>query len=306
MDAWKDFRACGLKHCHAKVNNIQLHFVEGGEHHTETVILLHGFPQSWVIWRYVIFDLLKRYHVIAVDLRGYGDSDKPEGMAGYDKANMARDIYVLMKHLQLAKVALVGHDRGARVARRFALDYPDHVVGLGLIDILPLEYVYDHLSTSEAAKKYWHWVFQIVPELPEELIAGREESYLSFLFRRAPHLLERLKADGAWDEYVRIWKQPGSYQAALNDYRATHEIDLPRYRMEKEANRKMDTPCLLLWGKDGNLAEQPVLDIWNQVATTVTGREIANCGHYVPEEQPAVVVREIMPFLDTVFKTRET
>ncbi|MFP7331910.1 alpha/beta hydrolase [Shouchella clausii] len=302
MDAWNDFQMCQLKHRYAHVNGIQLHYVEGGEQHSNTVVLLHGFPQSWVLWRFVIPDLVKRYRVLAIDLRGYGDSDKPEGIEGYTKANMAKDINDLVTHLRLEKVALIGHDRGARVARRFALDYPDYVAGLCLIDILPLEYVYDNLSASEAAKKYWHWVFQVVAELPEALIAGREEVYLGTLFRRTPYLLEQLKADGVWDEYVRIWKQPGGFQAALNDYRAAHKLDLPNYRVEKEMNKKINQPCLLLWGENGNLAGQPVLDIWKEVATMATGKELAGCGHYVPEEQPAAMMQELAPFLEDLYQ----
>ncbi|MCM3550511.1 alpha/beta hydrolase [Shouchella clausii] len=302
MDAWNDFQLCQLKHRYAHVNGIQLHYVEGGEQHSNTVVLLHGFPQSWVLWRFVIPDLVKRYRVLAIDLRGYGDSDKPEGIEGYTKANMAKDIYDLVTHLRLEEVALIGHDRGARVARRFALDYPDYVAGLCLIDILPLEYVYDNLSASEAAKKYWHWVFQVVAELPEALIAGREEVYLGTLFRRTPHLLEQLKADGVWDEYVRIWKQPGGFQAALNDYRAAHKLDLPNYRVEKEMNKKINQPCLLLWGENGNLAGQPVLDIWKEVATMARGKELAGCGHYVPEEQPAAMMQELAPFLEDLYQ----
>ncbi|AST96353.1 alpha/beta fold hydrolase [Shouchella clausii] len=302
MDAWNNFQLCQLKHRYAHVNGIQLHYVEGGEQHSNTVVLLHGFPQSWVLWRFVIPDLVKRYRVLAIDLRGYGDSDKPEGIEGYTKANMAKDINDLVTHLRLEKVALIGHDRGARVARRFALDYPDYVAGLCLIDILPLEYVYDNLSASEAAKKYWHWVFQVVAELPEALIAGREEVYLGTLFRRTPYLLEQLKADGVWDEYVRIWKQPGGFQAALNDYRAAHKLDLPNYRVEKEMNKKINQPCLLLWGENGNLAGQPVLDIWKEVATMATGKELAGCGHYVPEEQPAAMMQELAPFLEDLYQ----
>lgn len=302
MDAWNDFQLCQLKHRYAHVNGIQLHYVEGGEQHSNTVVLLHGFPQSWVLWRFVIPDLVKRYRVLAIDLRGYGDSDKPEGIEGYTKANMAKDINDLVTHLRLEKVALIGHDRGARVARRFALDYPDYVAGLCLIDILPLEYVYDNLSASEAAKKYWHWVFQVVAELPEALIAGREEVYLGTLFRRTPYLLEQLKADGVWDEYVRIWKQPGGFQAALNDYRAAHKLDLPNYRVEKEMNKKINQPCLLLWGENGNLAGQPVLDIWKEVATMARGKELAGCGHYVPEEQPAAMMQELAPFLEDLYQ----
>ncbi|WP_019153551.1 alpha/beta fold hydrolase [Robertmurraya massiliosenegalensis] len=298
MNDWQNLQQAGLTKQYATVNGIRIHYVEAGNEHHQTVVLLHGFPQSWLMWRYLLPELIKRYHVIAVDLRGYGDSEKPAGINGYDKGTMARDVYELLASMGIQKISLIGHDRGARVARRFALDYSDTVTALSLIDILPMELIYDQLSVADAAKKYWHWTFQLVPNLPEALIEGREDVYLQFLFNRSPELLEKLKREGVWQEYLRVWKEPGGYQSTLHDYRATYEVDLPKYRAERQVQRKLTQPCLLLWGENGNLANLPVLDYWKEVATTISGKAIANCGHYVPEEQPESVLKELLPFLE--------
>ena len=286
----------GLEHGRAEVNGIWLHYVRGGENTARPIVLLHGFPENWLMWRHVLPALMERHHVVAVDLRGYGDSAKPEGEAGYDKGTMAEDIAALIAHLGLARPLLVGHDRGARVARRYALDRPDALRGLVLLDILPVEYVYDRLSAAEVSERYWHWVFHLVAELPEELIAGKEEAYLARFFSRTPGLLEGIRADGAWLEYRRCWRQPGAIAAALNDYRATFRHDVPRYRAERKSGRKLTVPTLVLWGNRGNLSNQPVIDIWREVGTDVRGQVIPGCGHYLPEEQPDVVIDALLRF----------
>ncbi len=290
------FAIPGLTHARAALGDIWLHYVRGGADDARTLVLLHGFPQSWLMWRLVLPDLLARYHVVAVDLRGYGDSAKPSGEAGYDKRTMAADIHALVRHLGLDRPLLVGHDRGARVARRYALDYPHALRGVALLDILPVEHIYDTLTAAEIARRYWHWVFQVVPDLPERLIDGHEEEYLAQFFGRTPDLLSRLRADGAWNEYRRCFLQPGAVAAALADYRATYHIDLPRYRAENAAGKHLTAPALLLWGDRGNLADQPVLDIWRRVATDVRGEAIPDCGHYLPEEQPAIVADRLLRF----------
>lgn len=286
----------GLEHGRAEVNDIWLHYVRGGPDEAQPIVLLHGFPESWLMWRHILPALMERYHVVAVDLRGYGDSAKPEGEAGYDKGTMADDIAALIDHLGLERPLLVGHDRGGRVARRYALDRPDALRGLALLDILPVEYVYDRLSAAEVSERYWHWVFHLVAELPEELIAGNEEAYLARFFSRTPGLLETMRADGAWLEYRRCWLQPGAVVAALNDYRATFRHDVPRYRAERKSGRKLTVPTLILWGNRGNLSNQPVVDIWREVATDVRGQVIPGCGHYLPEEQPDVVSAALLRF----------
>jgi haloacetate dehalogenase len=294
----------GLEHGRAEVNGIWLHYVRGGANEAQPLILLHGFPQSWVMWRLILPDLLERHHVVATDLRGYGDSAKPSGEAGYDKGTMAADIAALARHLDLAVPVVVGHDRGGRVARRYGLDYPDATRGLALLDILPAEHVYDRLTAAEVAERYWHWIFHLVPDIPERLIDGHEEEYLERFFSRTPGLLERLRADGSWREYRRCWLQPGAVEATLNDYRATFRHDVPHYRALRKAGRRLTVPTLLLWGNRGNLANQPVLDIWREVATDVRGGPIAGCGHYLPEEQPAVVAESLLRFAAERFASR--
>lgn len=288
----------GLTHARAEVADIWLHYVRGGDPQAPTLVLLHGFPQNWLAWRLILPDLLAHYQVLAIDLRGYGDSAKPAGEAGYDKGTMAADLHALLGQLGIARPLLVGHDRGARVARRYALDHPDTLCGLALLDILPAEYVYDRLSAAEAAERYWHWTFHVTPEVPERLIAGHEEAYLRQFFGRTPGLLDSMEADGAWREYRRCWLQPGAVAAALNDYRATFHHDVPRYRAERKEGRKLTVPTLLLWGNRGNLSNQPVLDIWREVATDVRGQALAGCGHYLMEEQPAIVAAALLRFAD--------
>jgi pimeloyl-ACP methyl ester carboxylesterase len=294
----------GLAHARAEVNGIWLHYVRGGTNRAQPLVLLHGFPESWLMWRLILPDLLERHEVVAVDLRGYGDSAKPAGEEGYDKRTMASDIHALVQQLGLVDPILVGHDRGGRVARRYALDYPDDVRGLALLDILPVEYVYDQLTAAEVPDRYWHWIFHLVPELPERLIDGHEDEYLEQFFSRSTGLLQRLHADGTWREYRRYWLQPGAIEAALNDYRATYRVDVPRYRAERQAGRRMAVPTLLLWGNRGNLANQPVLDIWRQVASDVRGHAIAQCGHYLPEEQPEIVTDYLLRFAAERFAAR--
>ncbi len=291
----------GLEHARAEFGDIWLHYVRGGADEARTVVLLHGFPQSWLMWRLVLPELMERYHVVAVDLRGYGDSAKPTGEEGYDKGTMAADIHALVRRLGLHRPLIVGHDRGGRVARRYALDHPRSVRGVALLDILPVEHIYDTLTAAEVARRYWHWVFQVVPELPERLIEGHEEDYLTSFFARTPELLARLRVDGAWLEYRRCFLQPGAVAAALGDYRATYRVDLPRYRAENAAGKRLTAPTLLLWGDRGNLADQPVLDIWRKVATEVRGEVILQCGHYLPEEQPAIVAAHLLRFADECF-----
>ncbi len=294
----------GLTHARAGVNDIWLHYVQGGAEGGGPLVLLHGFPQTWLMWRFVLPALMRRHRVVAVDLRGYGDSAKPAGEGGYDKGRMAADIRELVGQLGLERPLLVGHDRGGRVARRYALDYPDEVAGVALLDILPAEWVYDRLPAAEAAERYWHWIFHLEPEWPERAIAGHEEAYLERFFARSPALLAQLHADGTWKEYRRCFLQPGAVAAALNDYRATFRVDVPRLRADRAVGRRLTPPCLVLWGDRGNLGDQPVLDIWREVAVDVRGAAIRDCGHYLPEEQPEAVAGHLLRFAGECFGDR--
>lgn len=297
----------GVTHRDATVNGVRLHYVRAGEETAEPLVLLHGFPQSWLMWRMVLPALARRYSVVAVDLRGYGDSEKPPKGAGHDQGTKASDVHDLVRHLGLERLVMIGHDRGARVARRYSLDYPDNLAGVALLDILPAEHIYDALTADEAARRYWHWVFHLVPELPEQLIVGREDAYLERFFGRMPGFIDRLRSDGAYEEYRRTFLQPGALQAALEDYRATYKIDVPRYRAERAAGGRVTVPVALLWGDRGNLADQPVTEIWREVATDVRcAVEIEDCGHYLPEERPEVVAEHLLRFADDCFEVQRS
>ncbi|GAK13268.1 alpha/beta fold hydrolase [Geomicrobium sp. JCM 19039] len=274
------------------VGGIRIHFTDDAQTEKPVCVLLHGFPQSSLTWRYVTPYLANHYRVIMVDLRGYGKSDKPVQEELYTNEIMANDVVEVLDHLDIHQALVVGHDRGARVARRLAYEKPTLVKKLVLIDILPVEYVYQ-LSAEEAAKKYWHWVFQVVPDLPETLIEGKEEAFLTYLLDRGDGLYERLKADGSFNEYLRDFQQPGAVKAALNDYRATYRTDLVFY---KKGVDKLPQDTLLLWGENGNLAGLPVIDVWKQTVARVEGVEIKDCGHYVPEEKPKEVAEYILQF----------
>ncbi|QQK80770.1 alpha/beta hydrolase [Salicibibacter cibi] len=290
-----------FEHGYVNVNGIQLHYVTSGENDAPVCILLHGFPQNWFSWRYVIPKLKSTHKVIAVDLRGYGESDKPEAIQCYDKKIMASDIKDLLHHFRVKNALIVGHDRGARVARRLGLDYPDLVDKLVLIDIMPTEYIYDSLSVSEASDNYWQWVFPLIPKLPENLINGKEEDYLAFLLHQDNDFFNLLKSDGAWEHYMASWQKPRAISAALNDYRASYQLDLPRYREEANKHVKLDIHTLLLWGEQGNVAHFPVLDVWRRSIPNAIGREIKGCGHYIPEEKPKEIAQSIIDFSQNTF-----
>jgi pimeloyl-ACP methyl ester carboxylesterase len=274
-----------------QTNGVRLHVVQAGA--GDPLVLLHGFPQTWFMWRRVLPMLAERRRIYALDLRGYGDSDKPLG-GRYDKGTMAADILGLMDTLGLDRPLLVGHDRGARVARRFGLEFPGRVAGVVMLDILPEEHVYETLN-QHTALLYWHWVFHLVPELPEQLIRGREDTYVQWFFRRWSST--RVGDDvEAVQEYLRALRLPGALEANMSDYRDSFAIDIPRYLADRAAGRKLRVPALLLWGADGRLGGQPVLDVWRDVATDVRGEEVAGCGHYVAEEQPDLVADRVLRF----------
>lgn len=290
-----------VEHGQAPVNGTEIHYVRAGPRDAPPLVLLHGFPESWLMWRALIPTLAQQYHVVAADLRGYGDSAKPAGQAGYDKGTMAADIRELIAYLGLVRPVVIGHDRGARVTRRLALDAPAAVRGVALLDILPAEWVYDHFNDPALVTRMWHWIFQLVPDLPEQLIPGHEAEYLGKLFSRAPGVLDQLRAEGVWDEYLRVFSRPEALAAMLSDYRATFALDVPYYRALRAAGTKLAVPALILWGDHGNLGGRPALEIWREVASTVQGSEIPDCGHYLPEEQPAIVRDHLLSFITTCF-----
>ena len=261
------------------------------------VLLLHGYPQTHCIWHRLAPRLAERYTVVAADLRGYGDSSKPAGLpdhGNYSKRAMALDQVEVMQALGFDEFYLVGHDRGGRVAHRLALDHPQRVKKLAVLDICPTKTMYEHTDRA-LAKAYFHWFFLIQPApFPEKLIGADPEFFIKFQMGRRHGGLQVFAPD-AMAEYVRCFSDPAAIHATCEDYRAAESIDLEHDAADLA--RKIACPVLALWGKHGVIEQQfDCLADWRAVAREVRGHAL-DCGHYLPEEQADEIARELESFL---------
>jgi haloacetate dehalogenase len=279
-----------IKHHTVLANGIRQHYLDAGE--GAPVILLHGFPETSFAWRYQIPELAKHYRVIAPDLRGYGETEKP--YHGYDKRTMALDVLELMRALRLSKVALVGHDRGARVATRFAKDHPQAIDRLVVIDNVPTRIVAREFS-DRVARAYWFFIFHQVPDLPEALIAGREDIWLRTFFSDWTYNPYAISGED-FEVYVRAYKAPGAVRGAMADYRANAE-DVEQDTAD--ADVKIACPTLSLWGADfyavGKMFD--MAKVWAEMAVDLRTYAVPQCGHMPPEERPDVVNKLLLEFL---------
>lgn len=280
-----------VTHHTASVNGLRMHYVEAGS--GPLVLLLHGFPETWYCWRHQIPALASRYRVIAPDLRGYGETSKP--MAGYNKHTMARDIYELIRHLGSTRAAIVGHDRGARVATRFAKDYPTALDRLVVMDNIPTRTIFENM-TAEVARGHWFFIFNNVHDLPEALIAGREEIWLRFIFSSWTYNPELFTPEEL-AVYVRAYSQPGALRGAFNDYRAGQE-DVAEDEADKDT--LIACPTLALWGEDFALGGKmwDFRDIWSKMASDMSYLSLPQCGHLPHEEKPEEVTEALLRFLE--------
>lgn len=263
------------------------------------LLLVHGFPQSKVIWKRVLPELIKKYTVITPDLRGYGHSTKPKGKAdhsNYSKKEMAQDLVDLMHSLGHNSFFLVGHDRGGRVSHRLAADHPSCVKKLMVLDISPTLKMYDQ-TTMEFARGYWHWFFLIQPyPIPETLIGSNAEFAIeNFMGKRYPG--KNIFSEENWNSYIEGFKDPDCLHGMCEDYRAANTIDLEHDRADRNAGKKLSMPLRVLWGAHGlvNQCFHPIED-WKEVAVEVSGQTV-NSGHYIPEEIPEELSTEIMQFM---------
>lgn len=262
------------------------------------LLLLHGYPQTHVIWHRVGPRLAERFTVVASDLRGYGDSGKPattQDHSAYSKRAMAADQAELMRKLGYERFMVVGHDRGGRVAHRLAVDHADRVTRLVVLDIAPTLAMYEQ-TTDAYARAYWHWFFLIRPApLPERMIGADPRLYLR---HKMAESLERNVFDpAAWAEYERCFTA-GAIHASCEDYRAAATVDLVHDRADRESGRKVRCPLLALWGAHGVVEKcfRP-LDEWRRVADDVRG-EALPAGHYIPEEVPDLLVHHLEKFFE--------
>lgn len=261
------------------------------------LLLLHGYPQTHAMWRKVAPLLADRFTLVIPDLRGYGDSDKPRGLpdhSNYSKRAMALDQVEVMAALGFERFAVAGHDRGARVAHRMALDHPQRVSRLAVLDIVPTRTMYAR-TTREFAKAYYHWFFLIQPEpFPETLIGANPEAYLRKHMGGRFAGLAPFAPDG-WPEYLRCFGDPAAIHATCEDYRAAESIDLEHDDADF-GRRKVECPVLVLWGRHGVIERcfEPLTD-WREYADAVSGNSL-DCGHYLPEERAEETAQALQRF----------
>lgn len=263
------------------------------------LLLLHGHPQTHVIWHRLAAALAERFTVVATDLRGYGDSGKPAGdpdHENYSKRVMAADQVAVMRALGFERFRVCAHDRGARVAHRLAMDHPERVARLMLLDIAPTLAMYEQTDRTFATA-YFHWFFLIQPPpFPESMIEADPQAYVARTMGGRHAGLESFDPE-ALAEYQRCLAQPGAVHGLCEDYRASATIDLEHDRADRDAGRLIECPLRVLWGRQGVIERCfDALAEWRKVARAVDG-EALDCGHYLPEETPDDVLRHILAFM---------
>lgn len=283
------------------VNGQRIFARVGGRVDGPPLLLLHGFPQTHAIWHRVAQRLADRHRLVMPDLRGYGDSSKPEGgpdHAQYSKRAMAQDMVALMQSLGHPRFALCGHDRGGRVAHRLALDHPDAVQTLALVDIAPTLDMYE--ATDMAfARAYYHWFHLIQPEpLPERMIGGDPLGYLHWKLGGwgaggLAHVEPQALAD-----FERCFADPAAIHATCEDYRASAGIDLVHDRASRAAGEKIACEVLLLWGERGVVHRLfDPMALWQAQCSAAVRGEALPAGHFIPEEVPDRVADALAAFL---------
>jgi haloacetate dehalogenase len=279
-------------------NGIEIAAWKGGS--GPPLLLLHGFPQTSACWRKIAPALAQRFTVVASDLRGYGRSSKPPGgrdHAAYSKRAMAADQAALMKAFGFDRFRLVGHDRGGRVAHRLALDHPQSIERLAILDIAPTATMY--AATDRAfAEAYYHWFFLIQPaDFPERMIANDTHHYIRHT------ITSWCRTEGAFDEaalrhYEEAFFDPAAIHGACEDYRAGATIDLAHDAESDAAGIKLTMPVLALWGARGIVARKfDVLATWREKSSGPVSGHALDCGHFLPEEQPEATRKALLEFL---------
>ena len=277
-----------MEHRHADLGDVRLHYVTAGSGFP--VVLLHGWPQSWYEWRHIIPGLAERFQIIAPDLRGLGDSSRPAG--GYDKKTVGADIWRLVHDvLGLSAFHLVGHDWGGPTAYAVAAAHPEVVRKLAILDVtIPGD---GSPNISQGGRR-WHHAFHQTLDLPEALIAGREEIYFGWFYRNYG---ARPLDDGEIAEYLRTYRQPGALRAGFSYYRAI-PADIADNAAKVAAGFKLPMPVLALGGDRSWGRRMEVVESLRRLALDVRGGVIENCGHWMPEEQPEALLGRLLEFFD--------
>ena len=261
------------------------------------LLLLHGNPQTHAMWHKVAPRLAEDFTVVATDLRGYGGSGKPPSTpdhAAYSKGAMARDQVAVMRRLGFERFFVAGHDRGGRCAYRMALDHPERVAKLAVLDIVPTGEAFRR-ADREFGLGYWHWFFLAQPaDLPERMIGADPDWYWRKHTTRGPTPPDFFSPE-ALEDYLRCFRNPETIRAICEDYRAGATVDFAQDEADR-GRKRIACPLLALWGRQGKLdAWYDVLAVWRDWADDVRGRALP-CGHYLPEEAPDEVYAELKAF----------
>ncbi len=278
------------------VGNHSIHGVHAGS--GPVLLLLHGYPQTHVMWHKVAPGLAKHFTVVALDLTGYGRSGKPPSDAShtpYSKRAMANDIVNAMQQLGHERFHVAGHDRGGRVAHRMAMDFPSVVRRLAVLDIAPTREMYAN-TTDAFARAYWHWFFLIqTAPLPENMILADTDA---FMYAKCDYaeLGPAVFSDEAWQAYLEAFRQSDVVQASCEDYRAAASIDIEHDNEDDNFGRQIACPMLVLWGLNGVIEKcfDPMA-LWKTRAINVRGEALPG-GHYLAEELPELVEQKLAAF----------
>jgi pimeloyl-ACP methyl ester carboxylesterase len=288
MDPWT--------HHVATVNDFRMHYVIAGAGYP--LVLLHGWPQSWYEWRKIIPRLAERFTIIAPDLRGLGNSERP--MTGYDKRTLASDVRALMRSLGFSRIGLTGHDWGGVVAFYLAYDYPEMVERLMILDAIPGLGRTDGTIDRQMARRLWHVFFHAgIPDLAETLVGANVEAYLSYFFTSTVYNYSpTVFSSEDIAEYVRVYSAPGALRAAFQYYRTALREDLDNMN---GCTRKLTMP-VLAWGGEAFLGN--IVGPWATVAGNVQGGEVKECGHFIAEEKPDFVIQQTLEFFASLQQPR--
>lgn len=278
-----------FSHRQVQASGLRFHFVEGGS--GPVVVLLAGFPQSWYAWRRVLPMLAEQFTVIAIDLPGQGDSEKP--LDGYDTKTTGQRVHSLLSVLGHHRYVLVGHDIGSWVAYPYSYEYPNELRGVVLLDgNIPGVTLHPTITLGPDNWRNWHFLFNSIADLPEALFQGRERVLIEWFFSKKTANPAATFTREDIDEYERVYASLGGTRGMLGYYRAVFEdIKQNAYL----AACPLSVPVLAFGGDAGSAPD--LHERLLPLCTDLKGGVIKNCGHYIPEEQPEALAKEVLAFI---------
>jgi haloacetate dehalogenase len=274
---------------YAAINGIRLAYEQIGAGYP--LLLIHGFPRDRRLWRKITPGLAGRFTAVAMDRRGYGESERPPDAGSYDNRTMTSDALGLARALGWKKFIVVGHDRGAPVAQRLAADHADSITGLVMLDCLP--FGLRGGRPRDSSGRSWYMDFFRQRGVAEQIIGQNPRLFFSLFLKRHSHL-----SPEEHEQFLEPFCRHGSVEAILADYRHSMEGDVAYWKEWFQSGNKVMVPVCVLWAEKGPSAQAPVLDVWRTAARDVRGAAISDCAHYLQEEQPEAVIRHILRFAD--------